>query len=116
MHPPRAAGPRVDGVVVVVACVGQKKQKEKPHPRWDLNPRPVSSARSRSGLKVQRSNQLSYLCLKDRAVDRYFCRVTDGVRGAVCVEPARSDVPYVLDEKVVRGCGPASIVGCTSKS
>ena len=40
MHPPRAVGPRFDGVVVVVACVMQKKAKEKPHPRWDLNPRP----------------------------------------------------------------------------
>ena len=35
-----------------------------------------------TGLKVQRSNQLSYLCLKDRAVDGYFRRVTTGFGAA----------------------------------
>ena len=43
-------------------------------------------------------------------------RTRSGSIGAVCVEPARSDVAYVFDEEIVRGYGGVAIVGCTSKS
>ena len=75
MHPPPAAGPRIDGVVVVVACVGQKEAKRETSPEVGLEPTTSILCYSRSGLKVQRSNQLSYLCLFSTGSDRYFCRV-----------------------------------------
>ena len=43
-------------------------------------------------------------------------RTRSGSIGAVCVEPARSDVAYVFDEEIVRGYSGVAIVGCTSKS
>ena len=73
MHPPPAAGPRIDGVVVVVACVGQKEAKRETSPEVGLEPTTSILCYSRSGLKVQRSDQLSYLCLT-RADDGYFRR------------------------------------------
>ena len=69
----RAAGPRVDGIVVVVACVGQKIAKRETSPEVGLEPTTSILCYSRSGLKVQRSDQLSYLCLT-RADDGYFRR------------------------------------------
>ena len=36
-------------------------------------------------------------------------RTRSGSIGAVCVEPARSDVAYVFDEEIVRGYGQISV-------
>ena len=111
MHPPPAAGPRIDGVVVVVACVGQKEAKRETSPEVGLEPTTSILCYSRSGLKVQRSNQLSYLCLFQRAVTD--TSVAYSWRDAWCGfrEPARCGWLYFPRQK-----NPAGRCDCASSA
>ena len=91
---------------------GAKEGKKRNLTRGGMIRRVVNSTLepTTTGLKVQRSNQLSYLCLKDRAVDGYFRRVTTGFRCGFR-EPARCEWLYFPRRK-----NPAGQCHCASSA